>query len=385
MKVSDFDYNLPPELIAQEQIKPRDHSRLLIVRRLGTIPQNCGTDHANNQELKGATIEHKHFYDIVDYLRKGDVLVLNNSKVFPARLIGKRKKTGGRLEIFLLKEIKNRTWQCLVGGRRARVGLEVEFDSDLFAVLKTDNGDGTWEAEFNKDHKEMMEVVEKIGEVPLPPYIKTKKQESKKTNNKVSYQTVYADDKKIGSVAAPTAGLHFTPELIDKLKVKGVQFEYITLHVGMGTFAPVKVENILDHKMHSEFVEIDADALSRIYLAKSEGRRIISVGTTSVRTLEAAVSKFPISNFQFPNKVQISKFEYQKQFVDIRDSVNIFIFPGYKFKIVDAMITNFHLPKSTLLMLVSAFAGKKNVDQAYQIAINEKYRFFSYGDAMFIA
>ena len=363
MKLSAFDYNLPKELIAQEPMKPRDHSRLLIL------------------DKKTGKIEHKKFYNIIEYFKKGDVLVMNNSKVFPARLIGKRKNTGGKVEVFLLKKIKDKTWQCLVGGRRARAGLEIEFNKKLKCILKKDNKDSTWEVEFNLNNKEMMQVIEKIGKVPLPPYIKRVDSRKQITDSR-NYQTVYADENKIGSVAAPTAGFHFTPELIKKLKKKGVQIEYITLHVGLGTFAPVKTDDITKHKMHAEYVEIEKDVLKRIIKAKKEKRRIVAVGTTSVRTLEAVASQFSIftrqastSNFQFLNNFQFKNF---KKFV------NIFIYPGYKFKIVDAMITNFHLPKSTLLMLVSAMAGQDNIKKAYKEAIKKKYRFYSYGDAMFI-
>jgi S-adenosylmethionine:tRNA ribosyltransferase-isomerase len=414
-KLSDFDYHLPAELIAQEPVSPRDHSRLLLL------------------DKKSGEMEHRHFYDIVDYLRAGDVLVLNNSKVFPARLIGTRKTTGGRLEIFLLRRIKfpsrggvprrggegdrdsgiennfidskdssssfrkgTSRWECLVGGKRARVGLVAEFGKGLECELVKDNQDGTWEADFNMADGEMMKLVEIIGEMPLPPYIKQKTGDRKqREDDKGAYQTVYAKDDKAGSVAAPTAGFHFTPELLKKIKDKGVEIEYITLHVGLGTFLPVKTEDISKHKMHAEYVEVGSKTMANIYMAKHEGRQIISVGTTSARTLEAMILKFPISNFQyrigsvvptglygFPNNSQLSNF--QKQFSGFSQFVNIFIYPGYEFKIVDGLLTNFHLPKSTLLMMVSALAGKENIDKAYREAIKEKYRFFSYGDAMFI-
>ena len=382
MKLSDFDYNLPKNLIATEPAKPRDHSRLLILQK------------------ETGEIEHKHFYDIVDYLKKGDCLVLNNSKVIPARLIGK-KDTGGKVEVFLHKvvfcgstaqnlavEPQKTVWQCLLGAKKMKAGLKIYFDKGLEATVLRDNEDGTWDVGFNMSGVDFDKVLEKIGHVPLPPYIK--KNEDKK-NDKKSYQTIYADDNKKGSVAAPTAGLHFTPRLMKKLKDKGVQIEYITLHVGLGTFAPVKTEDIKKHKMHSELVEIDKETMARIYLAKLQDRRIITVGTTSTRMLEAIVSEFPISNFQpclpagrFPNNSQFSMHKFIKQFFKIKEFINIFIFPGYRFKIVDAMITNFHLPKSTLLMLVSALAGKKNIDKAYESAILNEYRFYSYGDAMLI-
>ncbi len=397
MKLSDFNYHLPKNLIAQKPITPRDCSRLLVLDR------------------RSGEIEHKHFYDILDYFKNGDVLVLNNSKVFPARLIGKKAGTGGKIEIFLLTPRRDAKscvffredakscvstkrgdsqWQCLLGGRGSREGLEMEFTKGLKCKVAKNNNDGTWEVNFNMPHKKMMELVEKIGRVPLPPYIKRsaklKTQNSKLTNDKTVYQTVYASDDKSGSVAAPTAGFHFTPALIRKLKNKGVQFEYVTLHVGLGTFAPVKVDDIAKHKMHAEQVEIKKDAAQRILNAKKEGRRIIAVGTTSVRTLESFF-KLQIKNsppIRRTSKSQInskSKITNPKQ--EIKNYIfrtNIFIYPGYKFKIVDTIITNFHLPKSTLLMLVSALAGKKNIDKAYKEAVKKKYRFYSYGDAMFI-
>jgi S-adenosylmethionine:tRNA ribosyltransferase-isomerase len=353
MKLEDFDYQLPKNLIAQEPAKPRDHSRLLLL----------------SKEM--GKIEHKHFFDLVDYLRKGDVLVLNNSKVMPARLLGNKKSTDGKIEIFLLKKIfaqEKEIWQCLIGGRGAKPFLEIEFKEKLECRVIKNNQDGTWEVEFNKIGKEFMSKVEKIGLMPLPPYIKRDVKEKSDTGN---YQTVYASDKKIGSVAAPTAGFHFTDALLKKLKKKGVYIEYITLHVGLGTFAPVKVNNIKKHKMHAEWAEADEEVVSRICLAKLEGRRVIAVGTTSARTLESIANKFLIPSTR--NKIQ-----------NYSGWTDIFIYPGYKFKIVDAIITNFHLPKSTLLMLVSALAGKENIARAYQEAVKKEYRFYSYGDAMFI-
>ncbi len=350
MKLSDFDYYLPKNLIAQQPQKPRDHSRLLLLNK------------------KTGQIEHKKFYNIVDYLKKGDVLVLNNSKVFPARLIGRRKGTGGKIEIFLHKKIKGSSWECLVGGSRKREGLEVLFGKGLEGVLFKNNKDGTWLVKFNKPWDKMIKIIEKIGHTPLPPYIK-RKNYSLAADQK-NYQTVYADSKKVGSVAAPTAGFHFTPGLVKKLKAKGVQFEYITLHVGLGTFAPVKVDNIKKHKMHSEFVEIKKEVARRIIGAKKEGKRIIAVGTTSARTLEGCLKK----DFKKPFS----------QIINYKLQIKNFIYPGYKFKIVDAMITNFHLPKSTLLMLVMALAGGKRIKAAYRQAIDKKYCFYSYGDAMLI-
>ena len=351
MHLSDFDFQLPKNLIAQNPTKPRDYSRLLI------LDKDTGE------------IEHKQFFDIINYLNFGDVLVLNNSKVFPARLIGKKVNTGGGVEVFLLERkhltILRDAWLCLVGGK-VKEGLEIEFDKNLKGKLIKNNQDGTWDVEFNKDFEEMMLIAEKIGKTPLPPYIKSDVKNSKIES--MRYQTIYAE--KVGSVAAPTAGLHFTSQLIQKLIKKGIQIEYVTLHVGLGTFAPVKMENILEHKMHAEWVEVDKDTAKRIIQAKKSGQKIIAVGTTSVRTLEGCVAEFID---QPMNKIQT-----------IKNQINIFIYPGYKFKLVDAMITNFHLPKSTLLMLVSALAGKEKIDLAYQEAITKKYRFYSYGDAMLI-
>lgn len=372
MKISDYDYNLPLELIATHPAKPRDHSRLLVM------------------DKKSGNIEHRHFFDILDYLKKGDVLVFNNSRVIPARLIGTKKGSGGRIEIFLHRRIngnKLETWECLVGGRRIRIGLEIVFKKKLTCKIVRDNEDGTWQVEFNKRKKDFLECIEKMGQIPLPPYIEKQRVEKQLDSDKEDYQTIYADREKKGSVAAPTAGLHFTPELIQKIKDKGIEIEYITLHVGMGTFAPVKVRDMTKHKMHAEWVEIDKETIERIYKAKIDGRKIISVGTTSTRSLEALAGKFSIFNFpalggsalggQFPNKLQFPISNFQK-------NVDIFIYPGFQFKIVDAMITNFHLPKSTLLMLVSALSTKENINRAYKEAIKEKYRFYSYGDAMFL-
>ena len=355
MELRDFDYNLPKELIAQEPVNPRDHSRLLILDR------------------KNKKTEHKYFYNIYDYLKKGDVLVLNNSKVFPARLIGKKKDTGGKIEIFMLHLVQKNCWQCLIGGRGAREKLEVIFKKNLECKVLKNNGDGTWNIKFNLSGSKLMNIVYQVGETPLPPYI-IKSRKSKVENRKSDfhdYQTVYANNKKIGSVAAPTAGFHFTPKLIKKLEKKGIQFEYLTLHVGLGTFAPVKEKDITKHKIHSEWVEVKKDVIKNVIKAKAENRRIIAVGTTSARTLEAVFLQHDLGK----KELKIKSFS---------DWVNIFIYPGYKFKVVDCLITNFHLPKSTLLMLVSAFANKKNIRKTYLLAVKNKYRFFSYGDAMFI-
>ncbi len=339
--VKDFDYHLPLELIAQKPVRPRDHSRLLLL------------------DKKMGKIQHRHFYDLAGYLKPGDVLVLNNSKVFPARLLGHKKETGGAVEIFLHRKIQGANWECLVGGR-VKEGTVVEFKKDLRAMILKNNQDGTWAVKFNLSGARFLNIINQIGLVPLPPYIKrTKKQKSDKNN----YQTVFADARQTGSVAAPTAGLHFTKQLLQKIKKKGIKIVYVTLHVGLGTFAPVKTEKITEHQMHQEFATISASAKKEILAAKKAGGRVIAVGTTSARTLESADFK----------KVGAESFW-----------TNIFIYPGYKFKMVDALVTNFHLPKSTLLMLVSALAGKKAIDRAYHEAIKQKYRFFSYGDAMLI-
>jgi len=345
--VKDFDYNLPLELIAQKPVKPRDHSRLLLLKK------------------RTGAIEHKYFYNLVDYLQPGDLLVLNNSKVFPARLIGHKKDSGGSVEIFLHQKKEKNIWECLLRGR-VKVGLIIDFPGKLSATVLRNNNDGTWQVKFNLADAKFWQAINKIGEVPLPPYIKRDRQIKSDRNN---YQTVFADNNKVGSAAAPTAGLHFTRSLLKKIKARGVKIVSVTLHVGMGTFSPVKTEKILEHKMHSEFAQLDPSAIKAILSAKREGRRIIAVGTTSCRTLES------VNWSQLEKAVRISSQTFW---------TDIFIYPGYKFKAVDALITNFHLPKSTLLMLVSALAGKKQIDLAYQEAIDQKYRFFSYGDAMFI-
>jgi len=341
MKLSDFDYNLPPELIAQMPMEPRDHSRLLV--------------------YENGTVKHQHFFDLPKFLKLGDVLVLNNSKVFPARLLGARQNTGGKAEIFLLKSQADNIWECLVGQARTHVGLVVEFDQGLSGEL-IERLDNSWLIKFNKVGDEFMKIVEQIGHTPIPPYIKTL--DSQEIQKK--YQTVYAQEQ--GSVAAPTAGFHFTLQLLDKLSQQGVQIEYVTLHVGLGTFAPVKTEQIEIHKMHSEYYQLDAEVWQRIKQAKVENRRIISVGTTATRVLESVAVNNKLSGW-----------------------TDIFIYPGYEFKIIDGLITNFHLPKSTLLMLVVAFLENKGVKDGpaeikkiYQEAIEQQYRFYSFGDAMLI-
>jgi S-adenosylmethionine:tRNA ribosyltransferase-isomerase len=340
--LSDFDYDLPLALIAQEPVQPRDAARLLVVHR------------------DSKKMEHRIFRDIADYLGPNDVLIVNDSKVFPARLFGHKKDTGGVVEVFLSKKLADDTWECLLGGR-VNEGLVIELEPDFLATAVKDNHDGTWQVSFNKTGHDFFLAVSKIGHLPLPPYIKRDKDQKEDEEN---YQTVYADDAKTGSVAAPTAGLHFTPELIQKIKDQGVQFETVTLHVGIGTFSPVKTENIQEHKMHSEYVEIDSETARRLKAAKAAGKRLVAVGTTSCRTLESwGQAGFPEGFSTW---------------------TSIFIYPGYNFLAIDALITNFHLPKSTLLMLVSALAGKKLMEEAYREAVKESYRFFSYGDAMFI-
>ena len=349
MRLKDFAYHLPKNLIAQNPIRPRDQSRLLIL------------------DKTSGKIRHRRFYEIVNYLKAGDVLVLNNAKVMPARLIGRRAETGGKMEVFLLRKqspqppfIKGgeEIWQCLIGGKRRKENLKINFSNGLRAEIVKNNLDGTWLAKFNKKGEGFMKLVEKIGRTPLPPYVK-RDSTLKLQNDKNNYQTVYADENKSGSVAAPTAGFHFTKKLLNRLEKKGVQIEYVTLRVGLGTFAPVKVDDITKHKMPAEWVEVGKKTLANIIKAKGEGRKIIAVGTTSARALESLADKFSFWT-------------------------DIFIYPGHKFKMVDAMITNFHLPKSTLLMLVSAFAGRNKIFKAYRAAIRKKYRFYSFGDAMLI-
>lgn len=345
--VKDFDYNLPLELIAQTPTRPRDHSRLLLLNK------------------KTKKIEHKYFYNIIDYLKAGDLLVLNNSKVFPARLIGHKNETGGEIEVFLHQKLKKNIWECLLRGR-IKENLIINFSGKLQAEVLKNNNDGTWQIKFNLTGEKFWQAIEKIGEVPLPPYIKRNKQLA---NDKKNYQTVFASNHKVGSVAAPTAGLHFTESLLKKIRARGVKIVSVTLHVGLGTFAPVKTEKLLEHKMHREFIEVDSKTIKVVLATKKAGNRVVAVGTTSCRALES---------IDWEQLEKIDSCTSQNFWTDI------FIFPGYKFKVVDALITNFHLPKSTLLMLISSLAGMQTVKKAYQSAINERYRFFSYGDAMFI-
>jgi len=345
MRVDDFNYILPEHLIAQQPCDKRDQSRLLIV-------------HRNNDE-----IEHKHFCDIIDYLKPGDCLVLNNSKVLPARLFGVKKETGVNVEFLLVKRVRGDIWETMVRpGRRLKPGDLVEFGPGLSARILEYGEQGTRLAEFRYDGL-FMERLEEYGMMPLPPYIDRPETEVDKDR----YQTVYCDPE--GSVAAPTAGLHFTRELLQKIKTKGIGIAYVTLHVGIGTFRPVKVATVEEHEMHFEEYEIQKDAVETINKAIKTGGRIISIGTTSARTLESAA-------FQSEDEEWFVK--------EGTGSTGIFIYPGYTFKIVDSLVTNFHLPKSTLLMLVSAMYDRRKILNIYEEAIREEYRFFSYGDAMFI-
>ena len=339
MNVSDFYYDLPEELIAQTPIEKRDESRLMVLNR------------------KDQSIEHKQFKDIIDYLEPGDCLVRNNTKVIPARLYGK-KATGAKIEFLLLNQIEGDVWESIVRpGHKLKPGTEVEFGDGLLKATVLDiMPGGTRKVEF-KYEGIFNEILDKIGLMPLPPYI----HESLKDNDR--YQTVYARYE--GSAAAPTAGLHFTPELFEKLKQKGVEVANVTLHVGIGTFRPVKVENVEEHHMHSEHYYIKQEDVDKINNAKKNGKRVIAIGTTSCRVLETIADE----------KGMVKPTEGDTQ---------IFIYPGYKFKCLDGLITNFHLPESTLIMLVSALAGKEYIMKAYNEAVKERYRFFSFGDAMFI-
>lgn len=339
MKTSDFDYYLPEQLIAQTPIEPRDHSRLLVYDR------------------KEDKVYHKKFYDIKDFLKAGDVLVRNNTKVLPARMFA-YTKNGGKVEILLLKRFNLTEWEVLVKpGKKAKPGVELTINEQLkLTVLSTIEESGSRRVKFIYDGV-FEDIISNVGEMPLPPYI------TEKLKDKERYQTVYA--KHDGSAAAPTAGLHFTENLIAQIKEMGVEIVDVLLHVGLGTFRPVKAEDILEHHMHSEYYEISEESAEIINRAKREGRRIIAVGTTSVRTLESASDE---NGFVKPTKA----------------NTEIFIYPSYKFKCVDALITNFHLPKSTLVMLVSALSSREKILELYNTAVQEKYRFFSFGDSMFI-
>lgn len=340
MRTEDFDYFLPDELIAQTPLKDRSSSRLLVL------------------DKKNKTYEDKAFTDIIDYLEEGDALVINDTKVIPARLIGVKEETGAKIELLLLKNLDENIWEALAKPqKRLKENTIVSFGEGLLKAKVTKVlDDGLVHVELIYDGI-LNEVLDKLGEMPLPPYIHEKLAE------KDRYQTVYA--KNLGSSAAPTAGLHFTKELLDKIKYKGIKIVHITLHVGLGTFRPVVVENIKEHVMHSEYYEISSEAAHILTEVKKSGKKIVAVGTTSVRTLETVYDKY-------------------NSFIECSGNTSIFIYPGYKFKAVDAIITNFHLPKSTLLMLVSAFSSKEFILDAYKHAVDSKYRFFSFGDAMLI-
>ncbi|MGN1323102.1 MAG: tRNA preQ1(34) S-adenosylmethionine ribosyltransferase-isomerase QueA [Bacilli bacterium] len=340
MKTDDFDYELPKELIAQTPLKNRSESKLLVMDRVT------------------GDLEHKHFYDIIDYLKKGDALVINDTKVIPARIIGIKEETGAVIELLLLKDEVGDTWECLAKPqKRLKVGTIITFgNGELKAKVRETKEEGITIVDLIYDGI-LMEILEHLGTMPLPPYI------HEKLKDQDRYQTVYA--KNYGSAAAPTAGLHFTTELLDKIKAKGIEIVHVTLHVGLGTFRPVNVEDVTKHVMHTEHYIVTKEAADKLNEIKANGGKIIAVGTTSVRTLETVISK-------------------NDKFVPSNDDTNIFIYPGFTFKAIDGLITNFHLPKSTLVMLVSAFSSKENIMNAYQEAIKHNYRFFSFGDAMFI-
>lgn len=337
MQVKDFNYDLPQRLIAQHPIEPRDHSRLMIVNK------------------KTGAVEHKKFFNLCEYLQAGDLLVFNDTRVIPARLRG-FKDTGAKVEVFLLSRVNVTDWEVLVKpGRKLRVGAKIKFSPDLSCEIVADTDFGGRIARFHFEGI-FEEILDKLGETPLPPYI------TEPLEDKERYQTVYSREN--GSAAAPTAGLHFTTELMEKIKELGCEEVFVTLHVGLGTFRPVSVDDIAAHKMHREFYSVSEETAQKINLAKKEGRRIVAVGTTAVRTLEAAGATGEIKAGS--------------------GWTQIFIFPGYEFKLVDALVTNFHLPQSTLLMLVSALSSRENMLRAYDLAVKEEYRFFSFGDAMFI-
>ena len=341
MKTSDFFYELPQELIAQTPVEPRDSSRLMVLNK------------------DSGKTQHRIFSDIIEYLNPGDCLILNNTRVIPARIFGVKKETGAVVEFLLLKQSQNNVWECLCKpGKRAKIGSEFVFGEGITECVVEDiTEDGNRIIKFRCDEKEIYNILDKIGKMPLPPYI------TEELKNGERYQTVYS--KELGSAAAPTAGLHFTESLLENIKAKGVNIGYVTLHVGLGTFRPVKVDDVTNHKMHSEYYYLPKETADLINETKNNGKRVISVGTTSTRTLESVATKLG-------------------EIKEDEDNTEIFIYPGYEFKVIDGLITNFHLPESTLIMLVSAFAGYDNVMNAYNEAVNEKYRFFSFGDAMMI-
>lgn len=341
MKTSDFFYELPQELIAQTPVEPRDSSRLMIL------------------DKSSGDIEHKHFYDLIDFLEPNDCLILNDTRVIPARIYGVKHETGAVVEFLLLKQSENNVWECLCKpGKRAKIGTKFSFGEGLVDCEVIDvTDDGNRKIRFDCDSKEIYTILDKIGKMPLPPYI------TAELKNGERYQTVYS--RELGSAAAPTAGLHFTNEMLEKIKNKGIKIGYVTLHVGLGTFRPVKVDDVTKHKMHTEHYIMPKETADLINETKKCGGRVVSVGTTSTRTLESVATK---------NGCICAD----------EDDTSIFIYPGYEFKCVDALVTNFHLPESTLIMLISAFSDFDTIMNAYKVAVGEKYRFFSFGDAMFI-
>ena len=354
MNVSDFDYELPEELIAQEPIEPRDASKLMVLTR------------------ETGTLSHHIFRDILAMINPGDVLVMNNTRVIPARVIGYKQDTGGKAEVLLLRQLNDTQWQSMVGGRRILTGSVLCFEGSHITARITEELDGSQRIiEFSEP---IDDLLAKLGEMPLPPYIHTRLDDQER------YQTVYSQHD--GSAAAPTAGLHFTPDLLLELRNKGVKLAYCTLHIGLDTFQPVRAGLVRDHKIHSEWASLDANNASVINEAKLAGGRIIAVGTTSARTLET--SGILSAGGDPGNPAASENICPWRPVIAFQKDTNLFIYPGYKWRVVDALITNFHLPKSTLLMMISSFAGQKSIQEAYSVARTEKYRFFSFGDAMFI-
>lgn len=340
MKTSDFFYDLPKELIAQTPAEPRDSSRLLVLNK------------------ENGEVTHKHFYNIIDYLDEGDLIVANDSRVLPARIYGIKDETGARVEFLLLKQISGNRWETLCKpGKKAKKGAKFIFgDGILSATIAEVNDDGNRIVDFDCDEN-FFSTLDKIGQMPLPPYI------TEELKDKERYQTVYSHE--LGSAAAPTAGLHFSEELMDRIRAKGVNIAYVTLHVGLGTFRPVKVDDVTKHKMHSEHYEVPKETAELIKQTKQNGKRVIAIGTTSCRTLESVAAE-------------------HGEVIPCEGFTDIFIYPGFEFKVLDGLITNFHLPESTLIMLVSAFAGYDNIMNAYKTAVEQRYRFFSFGDCMAI-
>ena len=339
MKKSDFYYDLPENLIAQTPLEQRDSSRMLVM------------DRANGE------LSHRHFFDICEFLREGDLLVMNDSRVIPARIFGKKADTGAEVEFLLLKQVENDSWETLVKpGKKAKIGTRFDFAGIMQGEITDIIDEGIRIIKFQSDEN-IYSALDRIGQMPLPPYI------TEKLEDKERYQTVYSNER--GSAAAPTAGLHFTLELLEKIRAKGIDTAYVTLHVGLGTFRPVKEDIITDHKMHKEFYELTQETVDKIKACKNRGGRVIAVGTTTCRTLESVAAKYG-------------------ELKATAESTEIFIYPPYEFKVLDGLVTNFHLPESTLIMLVSAFAGYENTMNAYKVAVENEYRFFSFGDCMMI-